>query len=46
MVNYTTGANNVGCDPKVNNMLTAYKAAAYEIVWLCDDKIHGTYKNG
>ncbi|KAJ1946171.1 Ceramide glucosyltransferase [Linderina macrospora] len=33
------GRDNVGINPKINNMLKAYKAASYDLLWICDSNV-------
>jgi hypothetical protein len=31
----------VGVNPKINNMNQGYKAAKYDLLWICDSAIKG-----
>jgi len=35
------GASSVGVNPKINNMLCAFNAAKYEVLWISDSGILG-----
>ncbi|KAI8991135.1 glycosyl transferase family 21-domain-containing protein [Mycotypha africana] len=34
------GERHVGINPKINNMMTAYQTAKYDIVWILDSNVH------
>ena len=38
-----SGAETVGVNPKINNMIQGYKAAKYECLWICDSAIRGKH---
>ena len=37
----TTAAKTIGVNPKINNMNQGYKAAKYDLLWICDSNIKG-----
>lgn len=39
LYSYNSGALSVGVNPKINNMLTGYQAAQYELLWFTDANI-------
>ena len=40
----TTAAKTIGVNPKINNMNQGYKAAKYDLLWICDSNIRGKVK--
>ena len=34
-------AKTIGVNPKINNMNQGYKAAKYNLLWICDSNIRG-----
>lgn len=42
-LSHYTGASPIGINPKINNIFDAYQSAQYNLLWLSDSNILGTY---
>ena len=38
---FFAAAKTIGVNPKINNMNQGYKAAKYDLLWICDSNIKG-----
>lgn len=38
---FSVAAKTIGVNPKINNMNQGYKAAKYDLLWICDSNIKG-----
>ena len=43
LLSFTAAAKTIGVNPKINNMNQGYKAAKYDLLWICDSNIRGMF---